>query len=193
MNSVIQTICSRQSVRQFKNEMISKEDLKLILQCAQVAPSGGNSQLCRFSVLIDPKLIQELVNLVYQLFRKMEVVEGMYKSLTHSILLAKKQEYDFSFHAPVIVIVSNKKSHPNAMADSACALENMMLAAHSLNLGSCWLNQIKWLQEEPEMKAFLQRLDCGEEDLICGSLAIGIPLKDTTRNKLIKGNEIRVF
>jgi hypothetical protein len=35
------------------------------------------------------------------------------------------------------------------MADSACAIENMMVAATSLGIGSCWINPIKWLSEDP--------------------------------------------
>ena len=47
----------------------------------------------------------------------------------------------FHYGAPVYIVTANKMGYGNAMADSACALENMMIAANALDLGSCWINQ----------------------------------------------------
>lgn len=59
------------------------------------------------------------------------------------------------------------------MADSACAMQNMQLAAHSLGLGSCWIKQLTWFGEQPSIRTMLERLVIPDDEIVCGSLAIG--------------------
>lgn len=61
----------------------------------------------------------------------------------------------FHYNAPVFIAVANKKGYGNAMADSACALENMMIAANALDIGSCWINQLHWLDENERVREFM--------------------------------------
>ena len=61
------------------------------------------------------------------------------------------------------------------MADCACAIENMMVAANALNLGSCWINQLKWLNEDTEILQYLQSLGLREDERVYGSVIIGYP------------------
>ena len=65
-----------------------------------------------------------------------------YRALQMSVARAKNDGYKFDYGAPVLIITANKKGYGNAMADSACAMENMMLMANALDLGSCWINQL---------------------------------------------------
>ena len=69
------------------------------------------------------------------------------------------------------------------MADSACALENMMIAANALDLGSCWINQLHWLDEEATVRSFMEELGVGKEETVTGALIIGhavngLPLRE---------------
>ena len=67
----------------------------------------------------------------------MAVDENTYPSLRNSILASKKGGYVFSYHAPVLIIVANRKDYGNNMADSVAAIENMTMAATALDLRSC--------------------------------------------------------
>ena len=60
---------------------------------------------------------------------------------------ARADDYCFTFQAPVLVIAAGRRDNQNAMADSACMLENLMLAAHSLGVGSCYINPPRWMGE----------------------------------------------
>ena len=77
--------------------------------------------------------------------------------------------------APVLIVTANKRGYGNAMADSACALENMMIAANALDLGSCWINQLHWLDESEEVRAILEPLGLGQDETITGGLIVGYP------------------
>ena len=173
MNEVLNCIKMRRSTRKFKKEQIPDTELEAILESGRFAPSGGNSQSSHLIVIQNNQVLQELTGLVEQEFAKMELQEEMYKSIQASIRASQKGGYQFSYNAPTLVVVANRKGYGNAMADSACLLENMMLAAEALKLGSCWINQLHWLDENANIRAFLQRLGLGEDETVCGTLALG--------------------
>ncbi|HHV12416.1 MAG TPA: nitroreductase family protein [Clostridiales bacterium] len=190
MNEVINCIKTRRSCRRFKEEQIPDQDLEAILEAGRYAPSGGNNQSCHLIVIQNKSVLLELRNLVEQEFSKMEVYEGMYKSIKASIQASKKGGYDFYYSAPTLVVVANQKDYGNALTDSACLLENMMLAATSLNIGSCWINQLRWLDGNEEIRAFLEKLGLGGDEAVCGGLALGRKaVKDQEPLKRV-GNQI---
>lgn len=174
MNEVLKTIINRRSTRKFLPEI--PENLNEVIEAGRYAPSGGNSQSCHFIVIKNAEVLNELKELVKAEFAKMESTEGMYKSIQNSIRLSKKGTYDFTYNAPVLIIVANKKGYGNAMADSSCALMNMMLAADSVGLGSCWINQLHWLDENEAVRAKLIELGLAEDETVCGSLSVGKPM-----------------
>jgi nitroreductase len=186
MNDVINCIKMRRSIRKFKEEQIPDKDLETFLEAGRYAPSGGNSQSSHLIVIQNSSILQELKKLVEQEFSKMEEKKGMYKSIENSILASKRGGYDFYYSAPTLVVVTNKIGYANGLADSACLIENMMLAATSLNLGSCWINQLHWLDNNSSIRIFLKELGMNDEETICGAVALGMkdrkdqePLKRT--------------
>lgn len=84
-------------------------------------------------------------------------------------------KYCFYHHAPVLIITANKKDYGNNIADSVSAIQNMMLMANALNLGSCYVNQLKWLNQNENIIAYLNKLGLNTDELVCGGLAIGYP------------------
>lgn len=173
MNEVIANIRNRRSIRNYQPEQVSEMELNQILEAGQYAPSGGNSQSNHFIVVQNQDVLSELKRLVEQEFCKMDVYDGIYRSLRNSILASKKGGYDFTYQAPTLVIVANKKGYGNAIADCACALENMMLAAATLDIGSCWVNQLHWLDDNRYINQYLMQLGLAEDETICGGLVLG--------------------
>ena len=79
----------------------------------------------------------------------------------------------FHYGAPVLIVTANRKGYGNAMADSACALENMMIAANALDLGSCWINQLHWLDKDVRVRSYLEKLGLKEDETVTGGLILG--------------------
>ena len=192
--NTIETILTRRSTRSYSSAPVEKEKLEKIIEAGRYAPSGGNNQTNHFIVVQNPEVLKKLAELAQNAFAKMEITEQTYSSLKSSIMQSKKGGYVFYYHAPVLIIVANQKNYGNNIADCAVAVENMMIAANSLDLGSCWINQIHWLTEEPSMLKYLQELGLKENERVYSSMIIGYPKSadgKPNRNLLPrKGNEV---
>lgn len=173
----LEAILTRRSTRRYSEEMPDRALIEKVIEAGRYAPSGSNSQSTHFMVFTENKILSKLAAVVKSEFSKMEVREDTYVSLKNSINASKTGNYIFHYNAPVLVVVANKKGYGNAMADSACALENMMIAGNTLDLGTCWINQLRWLDDNEKIREFLRTYGLSDDETITGGLAIGIPEK----------------
>ena len=171
--NTLEAIKTRRSTRKFQQKAVEREKLEAIVDAGRFGPTGGNCQSNHFFVISDASVIAKLKELVQSAFAKMELRDDLYKSLKNSITLSRKGSYSFCYNAPVLVVVASQKEYGNNMADVACAVENMMLAANELDLGSCYINQLKWLNEEPTLLEYLRSLGLKESERVYASVAIG--------------------
>ena len=190
----LEAILTRRSTRNYKPDAVEKEKLEQILAAARQAPSGGNNQTNHFLVIQSPDVLRKLAAMAQEAFAGMEITKDTYASLKNSVMQSKKGGYVFCYNAPVLVVVANRKGYGNNIADCACAIENMMIAANALDLGSCWINQLKWLNEEPAILEYLRTLGLKEDERVYGSVIIGYPATtDSLPNRKLmpqKGNEV---
>lgn len=187
MNSTIDTIMSRYSCRKFTDVHITDDVLSTIIEAGRVAPCGGNNQTNKFYVIKNKELLSRVVDIAQREFALMELHDGLYKSLKKTVVLSKKGGYDFTYKAPVVIVITNKKGYDNAMADAVCANMSMMIAAHSLNIGTCYLNQLHWLDNSEQIRA---SIGISADETIACSLALGIPRQKRTGRREITGNEV---
>ena len=190
----LEAIFTRRSTRNYKPDPVEEGKLEKILNAARQAPSGGNNQTNHLLVIRSRAVIQKLIGMTEAAFAKMEVAEDTYASLKHAINASKKGGYVFCYNAPVLIAVANRQDYGNNMADCACAIENMMVAANALDLGSCWINQLRWLNEEPALVEYLRSLGMKAYERIYGAVIIGYPATESglpNRNLMVqKGNEV---
>lgn len=168
-----EAILTRRSTRKFSDEMPPRTLVEQVIDAGRHAPSGSNSQSSHLIVIANKDRLAEIAEIVQAAFAQMEIGPDTYVSLKNSIGASKRGNYVFHYGAPVLIVVANRKGYGNAMADSACVLENMMIAANALDLGSCWINQLHWLDEDQTVRDFLGALGLGDDETVCGSLAIG--------------------
>ena len=166
---------TRRSTRRFRSEAVPEEKLHQILEAGRHAPSGGNNQSTHLLVIRNPEILRELAKKAEQEFAKMDVQPDTYKSLAGAIRASQKGGYVFHYHAPVLILTANQKSYSNNIADCACVLENMMLMANALDLGSVWINQMKWLNDSDLINEVLFRIGMKDSERVYGGLAVGIP------------------
>ena len=171
----LEAILTRRSTRNYKPDPVEDEKLNAILEAARQAPSGGNNQNNHFLLIRNREVIAKLIGMTEAAFAKMEIFENTYSSLKHAINASKKGGYVFCYNAPVLVAVANRMDYGNNMADCACAIENMMVAANALDLGSCWINQLKWLNENETILKTMYAFGMKEDERVYGALALGYP------------------
>ena len=179
----LEAILTRRSTRRMKPVLPPKETVMKVIEAGRAAPSGSNSQTTHMIVIAREEILSELAGIVQEAFAAMEVGPDAYVSLRHSVSAAKKGNYVFHYGAPLLIVAANKKGYGNAMADSACALENMMIAANALDLGSCWINQLHWLDENEKVRAYMEGLGLERDETITGGLILGygadgLPVRD---------------
>ena len=188
----MEAIVTRRSTRDYLPNPVEPDKLEQLLQAARQAPSGGNSQTNHFFVIQSREILRKLAVMTEAAFSAMEADESTYPSLRHAIETSKKGGYVFCYNAPVLIIVANRRDYGNNIADCACAIENMMIAANALDLGSCWINQLRWLNEEPALVQYLQSLGMQENERVYGAVIVGYPASGLPNRRLMaqKGNEI---
>ena len=190
----LEAILTRRSTRNYRPDPVEEDKLERILDAGQQASSGGNNQYNHFLVIRSPEVLEKLTGMVERAFARMDVTEGMYASMKHAVLASKKGGYVFRYNAPVLIAVANREDYGNNIADCACAIENMMVAANALDLGSCWINQLKWLNGDPEILAYLRGLGLKDGEKVYGAVALGYPATESglpdRRRMTMKGNEV---
>ncbi len=144
MNDVIKNILTRRSIRKFSPTMVKDEDLKEIVKAGEFAPSAMGKQERIIIVIKDKKVRDELSRL-------------------NASIMGRFDNFDPFYNAPVIIIVLAKKDSPTKELDGAACIENMLLTAHSLSLGSCWIHRAKEEFETKWGRDFLLSLGITDE------------------------------
>lgn len=173
----LEAILTRRSTRRMRPELPPKEMIERIIEAGRAAPSGSNSRTTHLIVITGKETLSQLAAIVQEAFAAMDVGPDAYVSLRHSVSASKQGGYVFHYGAPVLIVTANQKGYGNAIADSACVLENMMIAANALELGACWINQLHWLDEDKQVRAFMEKLGFGHDETITGGLIVGYGLE----------------
>lgn len=154
MNETIKTILGRRSIRQFDSKKVEREKIGKIINAGLYAPSGSNRQ-DRIIIVIESK--EELMKL-----RKL-----------NAKIMGKSGDFDPFYGAPVVILVADKKESSTALLDGAAAIENMLLAATSFGLGTCWVHRAKEELESEWGKELLSSLGIKDEYVGVGHIALG--------------------
>ena len=177
-NEIIDCIHERRSTRVFQDGKISDEQLETLLDAAIWAPSGGNNQSWLFTAIQNQEVLAKINELViegFQHWKPDDDYPGKLGAKAHS----QAENYNFFYRAPALIIASNRSNYENAMADCALALENIFLSAHSIGLGSCYINQLHWLRNDTALRGYLGELGIPIEYTICSAAAVGYIGKET--------------
>ena len=139
MNETMQTLLSRRSIRKYRPEMPTREELEQIIEAGLYAATGRGMQ----SAIIVAVTNRELINRLSEMNR---VIGGW------------KEGFDPFYGAPVVLLVLADKSSPNHVYDGSLTMGNLMQAAYDLCFGSCWINRAREEFASEEGKAILKEL-----------------------------------
>lgn len=152
MNDVIKNMIERRSIKKYKDEQIKDEELNLILEAGKYAANGMGMQSPIMVVLQDKEIIAK--------YAKMNAaVMGM--------------DMDPFYGAPTVVIVLADKNRGTCVEDGSLVIGNMMNAAHSLGVGSCWIHRAYQVFESDEGKALLKEWGIDGEYRGVGNCILG--------------------
>lgn len=178
MNQVIDNIKNRRSIRKFVDKKIPEETIKELAEAGRFAPSSHNSQPWRLIVVTDKKTIKECSEILKQWFKGLirlgKLASFFSKKIKNEIESAKNRAFSeedlFFYNAPLLIFICSKKGRFH-VKDCACAAQNMMLAARSLGIGSCWIGFADLCLNRK--KGFLKKIEVPEGHEIMASLVFG--------------------
>ena len=154
MNEIIKAMEERRSIRKFKPEMPKKEDLQQIVEAGLYAANGMGRQ-ATITVAVTNKELRDRLSAV------------------NCKIGGWDESVDPFYGAPAILIVLAEKDWRNRVYDGSLVMGNMMLAAHSLGLGSIWIHRAKEEFEMPEYQQLLKELGVEGEWEGIGHCAVG--------------------
>lgn len=193
MNPIFDCILTRRSIRSYTDTQISSETLQKLLEAARFAPSGSNRQAWHFTALQSPQSLLDLQEAVRADALALVIDETTPKARQSLHTRAKAEKFTLAFDAPTLILVSNERSNQNAMVDSACAMQNIMLMAHALDLGTCWINGCHWLTDTPKVRAAYTQFGIPETHIVCGGIALGHPAGQAPTAPARKENTITII
>ena len=153
MNQTLQTILSRKSVKKFKSDSVDKQLIEQIVRAGMQAPTGLNKQ---------SPIILAVTN--------KEVRDKLSRIHAGSVPFLRPDPF---YGAPVVLVVLADKSVSTHVYDGTLVMGNMLLAAHSLGLGACWIHRAKETFETPEGKQILRDLGIEGEYEGIGNCVVG--------------------
>jgi nitroreductase len=165
-NLVLETIARRRSVRGYKPEQISPAQLQAVLTAGQYAPYVTEDSR-HFTVLQNQALIRRLAAAA-----KTAAAGFGDQALAD---LCGDPHYDGTYGAPTVVVVSGNEQALQYEAICAASVQNMLLAATAVGLGSCWTYFAIFAFQGPRREEFLRALDIPEGYNPCAAVLLGYP------------------
>lgn len=152
MNETISCLLNRRSVRAYRPEQIKPAELETILQAGLYAPSAMNLQPSIMLVIQDRETISMLSRLNAEVMGR---------------------DTDPFYGAPTVIVVLADKNAPNHVQDASLVMGNLMNAAFSLGVDSCWINRAREVFEMPEARALLREKGISDDYVGVGNCILG--------------------
>ncbi|MBU0991216.1 MAG: nitroreductase family protein [Proteobacteria bacterium] len=200
LTDVERAIYERRSNRLFKDKAVPREVIERVLEAGRFAPSAGNCQPYKFVVIQDQKLIHEFESLAMKTLRTFKNLyldrdgkKPLWKSTLFTFLSyfminkldprpftaiekADNRNNRIYFDAPcIILILKDKRGVSNPDLDAGICAQNMVLSAHSLGLGTCYIGLSIEPLNYPLMAGFRKKLGIRHPFEAVTSIAMGYP------------------
>ncbi|MCX7912698.1 MAG: nitroreductase family protein [Dehalococcoidales bacterium] len=165
MDTLMDIIRRRKSIRRYQNRPLTKDMVNSILEAARHAPSARNLQPLEYKVITNRELMLKLSD---GIARAMQA-EGI------PMKAPPAGRPDFFYGAPLLIIVTAPKDNPFAVSDAALAVQNVMLYATSIGLGSCFIGMAKLIERDKDL---LKLLHIPDTMNIVAAVICGYPDED---------------
>ncbi len=152
MKDTIQDLLTRRSIRSYKKEQITEEEMNTVLECGLYAPTAMGKQSPRMVAVRDAALIKRL------------------SAMNAAVMGSSNDPF---YGAPAAIVVFAQKENPNSVQDASLVLGNLLNAAHALGLGSCWINRAKEMFEKEDGLALMKEWGLSEEYAGVGICILG--------------------
>jgi nitroreductase len=180
MNEALGNIYARRSVRAYSAEKVTEDKIMEIIRAGTFAPNGMNIQPLRFVVITDAALMKKYSDMckamaVQHFTQTLKEHPERAASLDQLIKRLSNPEHSIFYNAPSLILVFAAPSALTPLEDGALCGENMMLAAASIGIGSCWMGFAWPIGLSP---ATMKELAVPEDHRLVAPIIFGYPAKE---------------
>ncbi len=154
-NPVLECILGRRSVRRFKSDMVPESAVRTVAEAGTYAPTGRGLQSPVIVAVTSREVRDRLSRVNAEIFGR--------------------PDFDPFYGAPVILAVLADRARSTFVYDGSLVMGTMLLAAHSIGLGACWIHRAKETFEREEWREFLHGLGLNGDYEGIGFVALGYP------------------
>lgn len=152
MNETIKTLTTRRSIRGFIDKAVSREDIEFILKAGVYAPTGRNSRDTLFLVVTNKELRDKI------------------SALNAEVMGSDSDPF---YGANTVIVVFADRNRTTYVEDGACAMTNLMNAAFSLGIDSCWIHRAREVFESEEGREIARKYGIPDEYIGIGNCILG--------------------
>jgi len=150
LTNVIENIKTRVSVREYQDVPVSDESIQELINAGIHAPTGFDSEPWFFVVIKNKEMMQRMSDHCKPLLLE-NLENATNEEAVHLRKNLEKDDFNIFYNAPVLVIVLGSSEGFTTDYDCCLCAENMMLAAHAMGIGSCWIGTACFIQDNPEL------------------------------------------
>jgi nitroreductase len=162
MDNLMEIIKKRRSVRAYQDKKLPKKIVGNILEAARHAPTARNQQELEYKVITNKALIQKLSDGISDAIKR----DGL------PLKAPPTRRPNYFYNAPLLLLITAPKENHWGQADAALAVQNVMLYATSIGLGSCFIGMARMIQRD---EGLLQELHIIADRHIVAAVICGYP------------------
>ncbi|WP_338731486.1 nitroreductase family protein [Mangrovimonas cancribranchiae] len=165
--AIMDNILTRRSIRKYTSQQVSTAKLEQIMKSAMYAPSANNKQPWEVRIVQNPELLEEINK------RFIDWAQG--KTLNGRTNQYNEPGFSIFHDAPTLIVIARDKNNPYSNLDCGIILQNILLSAHALNLGTCPLGAMVPSMNSKKNKDILELLNIPEDYEVSVNVALGYP------------------
>ena len=168
-NETLKNLRERRSIRRYKKEQITEEQLNAILEAGTYAPTGMGAQSPLILVIQDAAVIAKL------------------SGLNATVMGTDSDPF---YGAPTLLVVLADRERPTCVEDGSLVMGNLMNAAHAVGVDSCWIHRAREVFDTPEGKELLKKWGLSDSYIGVGNCILGYAKDPLPQPKPRKENYI---
>ncbi len=155
-NEALEVLKNRRSIRKFKTEQVTREELNAVLEAGTFAPTGAGTQAPVIVAVRDPEVVKKL------------------DEMNARVLNMPQMPHPY-YGAPAILLVLVPRNGITPVEDGSLVAGNLLNAAYAVGLGACWIHRSKEMFDSEEGRELLKEWGLPEDMMGVASIALGYP------------------
>lgn len=180
MESTLNDLKNRRSVRMFDDKVVSREDLDKILEAGTYAPTGMGLQSPKILVIQRKDIIDRLSEWNLSFFPD-DIRENL------------ADDYTPFFNASTLLIVLADKNMPTCVEDGSLVIGNILNAAHAIGVGACWIHRAREEFDSPQGKELLKVWSIPDNYIGIGHVVLGYPSSEFVARETPRKDDYIVY